>query len=399
MKAKIAAVALFAFTTATVAFYSIYQNAGAVTPVQIPAVNPLVNEQPRVEVVFVLDTTGSMSGLIQAAKEKIWSIASTMGSAQQAPEIKMGLVAYRDRGDEYVTKVVDLSSDLDTVYATLMDFQAGGGGDTPESVNQALHDAVHQISWSEDQGAYKVVFLVGDAPPHMDYQDDVKYPDIIAAGSDKGIVFNAIQCGRMHSTARYWEHLAVLGLGQHFQVEQAGSAVAITTPFDDKLATLSTKLDDTRLYYGPEEGKEKQQAKLDATDKLHASSSVASRARRAVFNASDSGTANFLGKGELVDDISNGRVDLSEIDDADMPESIKAMAPEEQQAVIEERAGRRRELQREIKELAQKRESYLQEKVNEAGGAVGSLDDQIYGAVRAQAAEKGLSYEADAPAY
>jgi len=71
----------------------------------------------------------------------------------------------------------------------------------------------------------------------------------------------------------------------------------------------------------------------------------------------------------------------------------------EQQAVIEERAGRRRELQREIKELAQKRESYLQEKVNEAGGAVGSLDDQIYGAVRAQAAEKGLSYEADAPAY
>src|SRR5262245_19358098 len=62
----------------------------------------------RVEVVFVLDTTGSMGGLIAAAKEKIWSIASTLAQAKQAPEIQMGLVAYRDRGDAYVTQVVDL---------------------------------------------------------------------------------------------------------------------------------------------------------------------------------------------------------------------------------------------------------------------------------------------------
>ncbi len=399
MKAKLTAVALVTVTAVTVAIYPSVKNVGAVTPVQVPVVAPQVNEKPRVEVVFVLDTTGSMSGLIQAAKEKIWSIASTMGSAQQAPEIKMGLVAYRDRGDDYVTKVVDLSSDLDTMYATLMDFQAGGGGDTPESVNQALRDAVHQISWSEDQDTYKVVFLVGDAPPHMDYRDDVKYPETIAAGLAKGIVFNAIQCGQVHSTARHWEQLAALGHGRHFQVEQTGSAVAISTPFDDKLAALSTELDDTRLYYGSEEEKEKQQVKLDATDKLHAASSVSSRARRAVFNASQSGTANFLGKGELIDDVANGRVDLSDIAPAEMPESIKAMAPEEQQAAIEDRAERRLELKREIQEIAQKRDSYLKEKVDEAGGVAGSLDDQIYGAVRAQAAKKGFSYDADAPAY
>ena len=130
----------------------------------------------RIDVVFVLDTTGSMGGLIQAAREKIWSIATTLASAQSAPEIRMGLVAYRDRGDAYVTRVVDLSSDLDSMYATLMDFQAEGGGDGPESVNQALHDAVHKVSWNQQDGTYKVVFLVGDAPPHMDYPNDVKYP-------------------------------------------------------------------------------------------------------------------------------------------------------------------------------------------------------------------------------
>jgi hypothetical protein len=118
-----------------------------------------------------------------------------------------------------------------------------------------------------------------------------------------------------------------------------------------------------------------------------------------VFNASESGTDNFLGEGELVDDVSKGRVDLSDIDRAELPESVQALPAAKLEAVIEERAGRRRELQREIKELAQKRDNYLQEKVKEAGGAAGSLDDQIYGAVRAQAAKKGLSYEADAPSY
>ena len=57
----------------------------------------------------------------------------------------MGLVAYRDRGDAYVTQVVDLNNDLDAIYAKLMQFRADGGGDSPESVNQALHDAINKI--------------------------------------------------------------------------------------------------------------------------------------------------------------------------------------------------------------------------------------------------------------
>ena len=105
-------------------------------------------QSPVVDVVFVLDTTGSMSGLIQTAREKIWSIASTMASARPTPTIRVGLVGYRDRGDAYVTRVVDLSDNLDAVYAELMQFEAGGGGDTPESVNAALYAAVHAMSWS-----------------------------------------------------------------------------------------------------------------------------------------------------------------------------------------------------------------------------------------------------------
>ena len=66
----------------------------------------------RVEVAFVLDTTGSMAGLIDGAKRKIWSIATTIVEANPNAEVRMALVAYRDRGDDYVTRTYDLTTDI-----------------------------------------------------------------------------------------------------------------------------------------------------------------------------------------------------------------------------------------------------------------------------------------------
>ncbi len=402
MKSKLIALALFGGTAATLAFFPAVEQVGAITaaPVPPPAlVSPLTNESSKIEVVFVLDTTGSMGGMIEAAKEKIWSIASSMASAQTAPEISMGLVAYRDRGDAYVTRTVNLSADLDSVYAALMDFRADGGGDGPESVNQALYEAVHNISWSPDPQTYKVVFLVGDAPPHMDYQDDVKYPDTLAAAQQKGILVNTIQCGGNRATTRQWDRIARLGKGRYFQVEQAGSAVAIATPFDRKLADLSEQLDETRVYYGSAEERAKREAKLGASKKLHKAASLESRARRAAFNSSESGRRNLLGEGELVDDVASGRVDLSSVERDKLPAALQAMEPAQQQAVIAEKAKRRDELQRRIGELSAQRARYLKEKVEEEGSASASLDYKLYSTVREQAEGKGMKYDADAPAY
>ncbi len=402
MKTKIIAFSLFAFTGAAVAAYNDGQPWGIppqtqVDPVPVtqPTVNPITNQRPKVEVVFALDTTGSMGDLIAAAKEKIWSIATTLAGSDPAPEIRMGLVAYRDRGDTYVTKVIPLSNDLDSIYAALMDFKADGGGDGPESVNQALYDAVHGITWSQDPNAYKVVFLIGDAPAHMDYQDDVKYPATIAAANAKGIVINVVQAGQNGLTKRQWTRIAQLGDGAYFQVGQSGNAVALATPFDKDLAELSAKLDSTRLYYGNDEEKVEKQRKMNATDKLHAGSSLASRARRATFNASKSGEANLFGEGELVDDVASGRVDLSDIERHALPEPIQAMTPAEQQALIKETAAKRKELQSRIGDLAEQRTKYLKKKVEEMGGAKDSLDHKIYGAIREQAASKGLHYDED----
>ncbi|HEX5789023.1 MAG TPA: vWA domain-containing protein [Woeseiaceae bacterium] len=395
------AVALVALTVGAVAYYPelMARNTGVDDPRDDdPLTQQLVAAgRPQVDVVFVLDTTGSMGGLIATAKEKIWSIATSMSSARQTPDIRIGLVAYRDKGDAYVTKVIDLSTDLDTVYATLMDFAAEGGGDGPESVNEALYDAVHDISWTQAENAYKAIFLVGDAPPHMDY-NEMRYPEIAAAARQRNIVINTVQCGSQADTVAPWTRIASLGQGSYFQVEQAGGAVALATPFDEEIATLSAKLDETRLYYGSREEQRRMHDKVAATEKLHESASLSARARRAAFNASAAGDANRLGENELVDAVASGRVDLDAIAPATLPAVLQPMAPEEQKAYVQELAKTRDELEATLAERAKARDEYLAKKVEEAGGLEDSLDRQLFDAVREQAAAAGLEYDGG-PAY
>ena len=152
-------------------------------------------QRPSVEVVFVLDTTASMTGMIEGAKQRIWAIANEIAKGRPAPKVRMGLVAYRDKGDAYVTKVVDLSDNLDKTYSELMSFRAEGGGDTPEHVIAGLDDAVEKISWSSDPKTFKVVYLVGDAPPHEDYPEAPTLADVMQKAVRRGLVVNTVSCG------------------------------------------------------------------------------------------------------------------------------------------------------------------------------------------------------------
>jgi Mg-chelatase subunit ChlD len=405
MKTKLLTISIFTATAITVALLPGLQQAMArsslpiIEPIVVKPNLAVVNAHPKIELVFVLDTTGSMSGLINAAKEKIWSIASTMASAQTAPDIKIGLVAYRDRGDSYVTQTVSLSHDLDSMYAKLMDFKSEGGGDSPESVNQGLFEAVNNMQWNQDQNTYKVVFLVGDAPAHMDYQDDVKYPETMALAKQKGIIINTIQAGEDSNTKTAWLHMASLGHGDYFQVQQSGNAIAIATPFDKKLAALSEQLDETRLYFGDENDKQQQALKLSATKKLHEEASEASKARRATFNTSKSGQANFLGNKELVEAVSSGSIALADIPENELPASLQSMSSTEQTAYIVKQKQQRLKLEQDMKKLASQRDRYLSEKVDENGVKENSLDGKLFESISAQAEQKGIIYNIDSAKY
>ena len=170
----------------------------------------------------------SMGGLIEGAKQKIWSIANEILASKPTPDLRIGLIGYRDRSDAYVTKTYDLSEDIDDIYAKLMKFQAQGGGDTPESVNQAIHEAVTKMKWDKDRKVLKMIFLVGDAPPHMDYQDDVKYPAVCAKAAKNDIIINTVQCGNMASTTPIWKEIAKLAEGDYVAIAQSGGVAAIS---------------------------------------------------------------------------------------------------------------------------------------------------------------------------
>ncbi|MES2459828.1 MAG: vWA domain-containing protein, partial [Armatimonadota bacterium] len=226
--------------------------AAGVAPDRAGKARGIVNTQrPTLEMVFVLDTTGSMGGLLEGAKQRIWGIVNEVMSSPTRPDVRIGLVAYRDNGDAYVTRVLPITRDLDRVYTTLMEFKAEGGGDGPEDVRQALADGVRKSGWSpRSPRVAQILFLVGDAPPHDDYKQKPSCISTTATAVSKGLIVNTIQCGGQMDTQRVWQEIAQRGEGRYFAIAQNGGVAAVATPYDKKLADLGAEIGSTQIAYG-----------------------------------------------------------------------------------------------------------------------------------------------------
>jgi Mg-chelatase subunit ChlD len=347
-----------------------------------------LQSKPRIEVCFVLDTTGSMGGLIEGAKQKIWSIANEMISAQPTPELKLGLIGYRDRGDEYVVKSFSLTDDIDAIYGHLRDFQAAGGGDTPESVNEALAEAIHKMPWSSDNKVLKIIFLVGDAPPHMDYPNSPKYPDLCREAAKKDLIINTIQCGEMAETKPIWQEIAKLSEGSYVGISQSGNVAVISTPMDKELSRLNERIGATLIPYGDN----KLQAEVHAKYAVAASAPISAMADRLTYN-SKTGRA-IQGRGELVDALNDKTLKLDDIDQKQLPAELQKLDRSELQKRIAQTRDERADLQKQIVDLSKKREAYIQSENKRlaAEGKGDAFDQKVADTLHAQAAKKGISY-------
>jgi Mg-chelatase subunit ChlD len=346
------------------------------------------NIQPRTEVCFVLDTTGSMSGLIEGAKQKIWSIANEMISARPTPELRLGLVGYRDRGDESVTRSFDLTNDIDAIYGQLQSFHAGGGGDTPESVNEALQEAVRKMSWSADKKVLKIIFLVGDAPPHMDYAQGPKYPQVCQEAVKKDLIVNTVQCGGIADTTPVWKEIAQLSEGSYAAISQSGNMAVIATPVDGELAELNRKLGTTLVAYGDVTARRMVRSKQVAAEAAPA----AVAADRLAFNARY-GVA-VQGEGELLDSLSSGKVKLESLKKDELPVELRNLDEKALKAEIEKKQKERSEVQARIQKLSKERDEFLvadRKRLAEQGKS-DSFDEKVATAIRAQAARKNIEY-------
>jgi len=349
---------------------------------------PTRQSKPRIEVCFVLDTTGSMGGLIEGAKQKIWSIANEMISAQPTPELKLGLIGYRDRGDDYVLKSFGLTDDIDAIYGHLREFQAGGGGDAPESVNEALAEAIHKMPWSSDKKVLKIIFLVGDAPPHMDYPNGPKYPDLCREAAKKDLIINTIQCGEMAETKPIWQEIAKLSEGSYVGISQSGNVAVISTPMDKELSRLNERIGATLIPYGDIT----LQAEVHAKYAAAKSAPVAAMADRLTYN-SKTGRA-MQGRGELLDALNENKLKVDEIDQKQLPAELQKLDRAELQNRIAKARDERADLQKQIVEVSKKREAYIQSENKRlaAEGKGDAFDQKVTETLHAQAAKKGISY-------
>lgn len=338
-----------------------------IKPDSIP---PLTSK--RIEVAFVLDTTGSMTGLIDGAKKKIWAIANSIIDQNPGADIWMGLVGYRDIGDEYVTKNFPLTTDVQGIYGHLLAFRAEAGGDTPESVNEALDVAVTRLGWSDHREikADRIIFLVGDAPPHMDYEQDRKYPEVVRDAVQRGIIVNTVQAGNMEQTTPIWKEIAQLGKGEYHAIPlDGGKVVVITTPYDVEISTLQNELNLTIVPYGSRV----QQAEVAKKSRMYEEAAPSAAAEMSTYvNKAGKGVAAITGAGDLVADMETDGVNLSAIPEKELPENMQKMSVDERKAYLTAQNEKRAAISKALAEKVKQRDAYILE--NEAKATKGAGD-------------------------
>ncbi|MCB9642224.1 MAG: VWA domain-containing protein [Myxococcales bacterium] len=142
-------------------------------------------DKVRLDLLFLLDTTGSMGDEIARIQQTLLAITAKINNQKKEYELRYGMVLYRDRTDEYITRSFPFTQDVQAFDKALKEVNAAGGGDSPEAMNMGLYAAVEKMKWTP--AALRLVFLVADAPPHMDYGDDVPYTKTLQTAVAKGI--------------------------------------------------------------------------------------------------------------------------------------------------------------------------------------------------------------------
>lgn len=184
------------------------------------------------DVLFLLDSTGSMADEIDRIKDTLLSISARISDLPAQPDLRLGMVSYRDREDEYVTRVFDFDADAGRFSDTIRSVQADGGGDEPESLNEALHVALNEPDWRTED-AIRLVFLLADAPPHLDYLQDYDYAEEMVEARKRGIkIFSVASSGLNWRGAYIFRQIAQHTMGRFIFILYESPGGGMGTPHD-----------------------------------------------------------------------------------------------------------------------------------------------------------------------
>lgn len=369
-------------------------NAGGDSGVEQPSADVIVpeitTEQRVVDLAICLDTSGSMDGLIESAKQKLWAIVNELALAEPTPRLRVALLTFGNDGHNaeggWVRVDAPLTEDLDTISQQLFALTTNGG---TELVGRVLQSA-SKLDWHPSTDALKLIVVAGNESADQD--EKVPFRSMCKSIITDGIMINSIYCGpEADDIAPAWREVALLADGQFASIDQNQGTVVIATPFDEQLSVLSASLNTTYLPYG-EAGQERwanQQLQDDNAKSLN----DAACAQRAATKAS---AVYSCGTWDLVDGCANGQIVLADIKVEDLPENMREMTIEERQAYLDETGAKRAGIQEQIAALAKDRDAYVAEEMKRlALDTSKSFDNAVRQAVRDQAAAKGFSFRSD----
>jgi len=345
--------------------------------------------KPQVQLAILLDTSGSMEGLIEQAKTQLWKIVNEMALAKKdgvSPQLEVALYEYGKSAipasEGYIRMIVPLSADLDRISDELFKLKTNGGS---EYCGQVIQSAANELQWNKSNDQLKVIFIAGNEPFT---QGEVDYRSACKNAISKGIIVNTIFCGNFEQGVQTnWKDGADLADGKYMNIDQNQKLMHIEAPQDKELAELGKKLNQTYIAFG-KKGKKKKE--MQAAQDTNASSlGQAVMAQRSMAKASAQyNNATW----DLVDAEKEGSVKVEELEEDQLPEKMKKMSKEERKKYIQQKAKERKEIQEKINRLRKERDKYVTAKRKEMS-ADNTLDAAVIKIVREQAVKKNYKFE------
>jgi hypothetical protein len=345
---------------------------------------------PRVQIALLLDTSGSMDGLIDQARTQMWEVVNTFISAKQdgkVPHVEVALYEYGNDGlnseTNWVRRILPLSRDLDEVSKQLFALRTNGGS---EYCGAVIRDATKDLAWDPSPDTYKAIFIAGNEPFT---QGPVKALDSCRAAATKGVIVNTIHCGDDATGQREgWKDGAVAADGKYMVIDSNQAIVRVDAPQDAEILKLNESLNSTYIAYGKLGAANAEKQMAQDANAVNAAPAVA--AQRAVAKSS----ANYYNSNwDLVDASKEKNFDLSKVPVEDLPEEMKKMTPEQRSNHIKVKTEERAKLQTRILELNKERDAFVAEKRKEmAKTGDDTLDAAVVKAVREQASKKKITF-------
>ena len=328
-----------------------------------------------------------MEGLIDAARRKLWSVVSELATAKPQPDLRVALLTYGSPGNDATGHVViqsKLTRDLDLISEKLFALRTQGG---EEYVGRVVHHALTDLDWAK-MDALRILFVAGNESAD---QDVVKpFRDQAKLATSMKVVVNAIYCGGADDPdATGYRELAALAAGRFASIDHNHGTVAIVTPYDKELATLSSEINKTYVGYGRLRAEAlRRQTAQDANASGAGAPAAAERAE------AKAGKLYRNSQWDLVDKMEEEDFDLAAIPEEDLPEELRKLEPKDRLAYLETKKAERAAIQAKVKELSAKRQAFLQEEMaKQQLDDTKALDRALKDAVREQATANGFRFE------